>query len=153
MLARARAVHWQRYFIAQGLFSIDICVFILFFLEIIVAPKFLIRSTLDNRWHSAWNKKYHAQFGLQTEKFFTFRVMDNNFGTLRRVLWQRRELKPINHFPMINLWWATPCLHALALVFEQWSIHASAGKSCSRATLLRSPRVTACQNLCLHFIF
>ena len=31
MLARARAVHWQRYFSAQGLLSIDICVFILFF--------------------------------------------------------------------------------------------------------------------------
>ena len=64
-------------------------------------------------------QKNRARFRLQTDKFCTFRVMDHNFGTLRRVSWQRRELKPIDQFPTINLWWPTPCLHALALVFEQ----------------------------------
>jgi hypothetical protein len=54
-------------------------------------------------------QKNHTQFGLQTDKFRTFRVMDHNLGTLRHVLWQRRELKTIDHLPTINL----------ALVFEQ----------------------------------
>ena len=39
----------------------------------------------------------------QTDKFCTFRAMDHNFGTLRRVSWQRRELKHIDQFPTINL--------------------------------------------------
>jgi len=30
-------------------------------------------------------------------------VMDLNFGAVRRVSWQRRELKPIDQFPKINL--------------------------------------------------
>ena len=48
-------------------------------------------------------KKNHARFGLQTDKFFTFRVMDHNFGSLRRVSWQRSYPKPIDQFPTINL--------------------------------------------------
>ena len=123
------------------------------FLKIIAAPKFSIHSTLDNRWHSASNKKNCARLGLQTDKFCTFMVMHHNFGSLRRVSWQRRYPKPIDKFPTINLWWPTPCLHSLALVFEQWSIHASASKSHSWAALLRRPRVTFYRHLCLHFIF
>jgi hypothetical protein len=80
-------------------------------------------------------------------------VMDHNFDTLRRVSWQRRELKPIDHLPTINLWWPTPSPHALALVFEQWLIHASAGKSRSWAALPRRLRITSYRHLCLHFIF
>ena len=108
---------------------------------------------MDNRWHSASKKKNRAQFGLQTDKFCAFRVMDHNFGSLRRVSWQRRYPKPIDQFPMINLWWLPPCLRALALVFERWSIHASTGKSRSLAALLQHPMVTFYRHLCHHFIF
>ena len=108
---------------------------------------------MDNRWHSASNKKNRARFGLQTDKFCTFRVMDHNFGSPRRVSWQRRYPKPIDQFPTINLWWPAPCLHALALVFERWSIHASTGKSRSLAALLQHPMVTFYRHLCHHFIF
>jgi hypothetical protein len=48
-------------------------------------------------------QKIHARFGLQTDKFRIFRVMDHNFGTLRHVSWLRSELKPIDHLPTINL--------------------------------------------------
>ena len=48
-------------------------------------------------------QKNHARFGLQTDKFCTFRVMDHNFGTLRRGSRQQRELKPIDQFATINL--------------------------------------------------
>jgi hypothetical protein len=98
-------------------------------------------------------QKTHDRFGLQTNKFRIFRVMGHHFGTLRRIWWQRRELKPIDHLPTINLLWPTPSPHALALVFEQWSIHASAGKSRSRAVLPQRPRVSSYRYLCLHFIF
>ena len=54
-------------------------------------------------WHSASNKNNRAPFGLQTDKFCTFRVMDHNFGSLRRVSWQRSYPKPIDQFPTINL--------------------------------------------------
>jgi hypothetical protein len=30
-------------------------------------------------------------------------MIDHNFGTLQRVSWQERELKPIDHLPTINL--------------------------------------------------
>jgi hypothetical protein len=97
-------------------------------------------------------QKNHAQFRLQTDKFRTFRVMDHNFGTLRRVSWQQRELKPIDHLPRINLWCPTRSPHALALVCEQWSIHVSVGKCRSQAALSRCPRVTSYRYLCLYFI-
>ena len=82
-----------------------------------------------------------------------FWVKEHNFGTLRRLSWPRRELKPIDQIPMIDLWWPTPCFHVLTLVFEQWSIHVSAGKSRSQVAPLWRPLVTSCRHLCLHFIF
>jgi hypothetical protein len=48
-------------------------------------------------------KKNGARFGLQTDNVFAFRVMDDNFGSLRCFSRQQRELKPIGHLPMINL--------------------------------------------------
>jgi hypothetical protein len=38
-------------------------------------------------------------------------------------------------------------------MFEQRSIHASAGKSRSRAVLTQRPRVTFVRYFCLHFVF
>jgi hypothetical protein len=97
-------------------------------------------------------QKNRIWFGLQTDQFHTFEVMDHNFGTLQRISRQRRELKSIDHLPIINLWWPTPSPHALAIVLEQWSIHASAGMTRSRAALPRRPRVTFYRHLCLYFI-
>jgi len=44
-------------------------------------------------------QKNRARFALETNKFCTFRVMDHNFGSVRRVSWQRKRAETYRSIP------------------------------------------------------